>query len=182
MATKKKRKEATALTRCSGTMTESEYLGWIRSCLRAKSLRWKPRTDCIDAAKRPYNGPNKRQKWEVLCSICEQYFTLKEIVVDHYPHEAGSILSIEDVGPFAERLFCEVDNLRCLCRLCHRKHTLASAQDITLEEAECEIWINDMLKNKEATKKLLTQYNLVCKNDAQRKEALKQIYQTVKEK
>jgi hypothetical protein len=123
-------------TRCGGLMTESAWLAWIRSALRAKSLRWPPRARAIELSRRAYKGPNKLQKWEVVCRICEKWFKLKEIVVDHFPHAAGSILSVEDIGPFANNLFCEVDNLRTLCKNCHDIHTLAEKQGVSFSEAE----------------------------------------------
>lgn len=133
-------------TRCSGTMTESAYLSWIRSALRSKSLRWPPRAEALVAARRKYTGENKLQKWEYLCKICSQWFKAKEVVVDHFPVAAGSILSVEDIGPFAQNLFCEVDNLRCLCVQCHSVHSIADAKGITFEEAKIEQQIIAILK------------------------------------
>lgn len=123
-------------TRCGGTMTESAYLAWIRSALRSKSLRWPPRNAAIERARRPYKGPNKLQKWEVECAICNEWFKLKEICVDHHPKPAGSILSVEDIGAFVNNLYCEVDNLRVLCDPCHSIHTLAEKEGVSFEEAK----------------------------------------------
>lgn len=121
--------------RCSGTMTEAQYLAWIRSALRSKWLRWPPRAQAIEAARRPYEGPNKLQKYEVQCAICKEWFKQKEIEVDHWPHDAGSILTVEDIGPFVGRLYCETDNLRAVCKPCHSIHTYAQKEGITFEEA-----------------------------------------------
>ncbi len=159
-------------------MTESAYLGWIRSALRSKSLKWKPRTDCILAARRPYKGPNKLQKWEVNCAICNGWFKLKETIVDHHPHAAGSILSVEDIGPFSERLFCEVSNLRCLCVFCHRTHTLASSKDITWEDAVVEGKVNDIMKDKVKMVALFKQHGYTdasTSNSTKRKAVLTEI-------
>jgi hypothetical protein len=132
--------------RCSGTMTESQYLAWIRSALRSKSLKWKPRSDCINAARRPYKGSNKLQKWEVECALCKNWFKLKEIHVDHFPKEAGSILSVDDIGQFCNNLFCEITNLRCLCESCHSVHTLASRNNISWDEALLEKDVNHIMR------------------------------------
>lgn len=132
--------------RCNGTMTESQFLAWVRSALRSKSLRWPPRNTCLELARRPYKGPNKRQKWEYECAICKNYFNAKEVAVDHYPKEAGSILSVADVGEFVNNLYCEVDNLRCLCKECHDIHTLASKNGITFKEARIEKEILAIMK------------------------------------
>lgn len=116
-------------------MTESAYLAWIRSALRSKSLRWKPRNEALKLARRAYKGSNKAQKWEYFCSLCREWFIAKQVVVDHYPIEAGSILSIEDVGAFANNLFCETENLRVLCKPCHDVHTLSSKSGMSFQEA-----------------------------------------------
>ena len=124
------------LVRCGGTMTESQYLAWIRSALRSKSLRWPPRAEALKRARRAYKGTNKLQKWEFQCSICGEWFKAKEVVVDHFPVAAGSILSVEDIGPFANNLYCEVDNLRVLCKPDHDVHTLAEKTGMSFEEAK----------------------------------------------
>lgn len=171
------RQSKAPLTRCNGTMTESAYLAWIRSALRSKSLRWEPRNTALHLARRPYSGPNKRQKWEYQCALCLEWFTLKEVVVDHYPEEAGSILSVEDIGPFAERLYCEVDNLRVLCEWDHRVHTLQSSKNISREEAILEIRVNDTMKDKKKTLSILQQHGYTnATNDEKRKAALKEIF------
>jgi hypothetical protein len=133
-------------TRCSGTMTESAYLAWIRSALRSKSLRWPPRNEALEAARRPYKGDNKRQKWEYACAICKEWYNAKQVVVDHYPKAAGSILSVEDIGPFAENLFCETSNLRVLCSPCHDVHTLAEKNSISFEQAVIEKQVIEICK------------------------------------
>ena len=134
------------LTRCGGTMTESAYLAWIRSALRSKSLRWPPRNAALVAARRPYKGSNKLQKWEFKCAICESYFKAKEVVVDHWPEAAGSIIHFEDIGQFCNNLYCEVDNLRVLCKGDHDIHTLAEKQGISFEEAKVEKEILAIMK------------------------------------
>ena len=134
MATKRKE----PLTRCGSTMTESQYLAWIRSALRSKSLRWPPRGEALKLSRRAYKGSNKLQKWEHQCALCSKWWKAKEVVVDHFPVAAGSILSVADIGPFANNLYCEVDNLRVLCKECHDVHTLADKMGISFEDAAIE--------------------------------------------
>lgn len=142
MTTKKSDKK----TRCSGTMSESAYLAWIRSALRSKSLRWPPRNEALQLARRAYKGTNKLQKWEYFCKLCEDWFKAKEVVVDHFPKPAGSILSTADIGEFANNLYCEVNNLRVLCSTCHDCHTLSEKNGITFEEAKVQKEINNFMK------------------------------------
>lgn len=136
-------------TRCSGTMTEAQYLAWIRSALRSKWLRWQPRNDAIKAARRPYNGPRAMQKWECQCSICKEWFVQKLVEVDHFPHDAGSILDVNDIGPFVNRLYCETDNLRVLCKPCHKVYTLSQSKGISMEEARLEKRVTETLKRED---------------------------------
>lgn len=105
-------------TRCGGRMTESAYWSFVRSGLRQKSMRWAVKYDVLNAAKRPYTGEDKRTKNEYQCAICQQWFKMKEIEVDHIV-ETGSLKSAADLPRFVETLFCEADNLRVLCKNCH---------------------------------------------------------------
>ena len=119
---KKKRATKTEKTRNAGTMTESAFWSFIRSGLRQKSRFWKPITQCKMAARRAYNGPLKRQKFEYQCNVCNTWFPEKKINIDHII-PAGSLRSANDLPGFVERLFCEVDNLQCICESCHTKKT-----------------------------------------------------------
>jgi hypothetical protein len=175
MSSKKLKKAP--LERCGGTMTESQYLSWIRSALRSKSLRWPPRAEALKLARRAYKGPNKLQKWEYCCALCGEWWKMKDVIVDHHPVAAGSILSVEDIGPFANNLYCEVDNLRVLDKVCHDVHTLSEAHRITFEEARKLKVVIDLLKpaNKSKMQALLDEHGYVCKNPAQRRAALSEI-------
>lgn len=112
----------TPKTRNAGTLTESAFWSFIRSALRQKSRWWKPITQCKLKARRPYKGPNKRQKFEYQCNQCKNYFPDKKINVDHII-PAGSLQCANDLPGFVERLFCEIDNLQVLCSSCHDKKT-----------------------------------------------------------
>ena len=101
-----------------GTMTESAFWGMIRSSLRQKSRWWKPIQECKQKAKREYKGVNKRQKFEYKCNVCNKYFPEKEIQVDHII-PVGTLKCGKDLEIFVEKLFCELDNLQCICTSCH---------------------------------------------------------------
>lgn len=167
------RKPKGPLVRCSGTMTESQYLAWIRSALRSKWLKWPPRAEAINAARRVYRGPNKLQKWEVSCAICNKWYKLKEIEVDHYPHDAGSILTVADVGEFVNRLYCETTNLRVLCVPCHKVYTLSQSKGISMAEAAIEKQVNERMKDKKILAYLASYgYTGVSVSNATKRKAL----------
>lgn len=106
----------------SGTMTNAAFWSMIRSCLRNKSRHWKPIQECKLKARRKYTGPNKRRRWEYHCSNCNNYFPDGDVEIDHIL-PAGSLKCYSDLPGFVERLFCTVDNLRCVCKTCHLKIT-----------------------------------------------------------
>lgn len=109
-------------TRNNGTLTESAFWAFIRSALRNKSRYWKPITQTKMNARRPYSGPNKRQKFEYQCNHCKKWFAEKVINVDHII-PAGTLTCANDLPGFVERLFCETDNLQVLCESCHNIKT-----------------------------------------------------------
>jgi 5-methylcytosine-specific restriction endonuclease McrA len=123
MATKRKTaRKKVDKPRNAGTMSESAFWSFIRSGLRQKSRFWKPITQCKMAARRAYKGPLKRQKFEYQCNVCKDWFPDKKINVDHI-NPAGSLRSAQDLPGFVERLFCEIDNLQCICEKCHNVKT-----------------------------------------------------------
>jgi hypothetical protein len=159
-------------------MTESQWLAWVRSALRSKWLRWKPRADALRAAQEPYKGENKRQKFAYRCAMCNNLFSQKDVEVDHFPRDAGSILSVDDIGEFCNNLFCETDNLRVVCKICHSIYTLSQRNGISLEEARLQKQVIEICKDKQKTLAFLAanQYNVkTLTNAAKRREAVESI-------
>lgn len=116
-------KQRALKTRNAGTMTESAFWSWIRSALRKASMYWKPITQCRNNSRRAYKGALKRQKWEYQCNSCTKWFKATEVVVDHIK-PAGTLTKADDLPKFVEGLFCEVENLQTLCKVCHNKKSL----------------------------------------------------------
>ena len=89
--------------------------------MRQASIKWPPIAEAFKKNRRPYYGPNKRQKWEHQCELCGQWFARKECQVDHIDGVGtGSLRSFEELAAFAERLFCEADKLRVTCVQCNQ--------------------------------------------------------------
>jgi 5-methylcytosine-specific restriction endonuclease McrA len=110
-------------TRGAESMTESQFWSMIRASLRKSSQYWKPISVCRNKARRKYEGPKKKQKFEYLCNNCHKWFPLTTITVDHIV-PVGTLSSFEDLPGFVQRLFCETDGLQCLCEECHKQKTL----------------------------------------------------------
>lgn len=117
-----KKKKGLPRTRNHNTWTESEFWTMIRSALRRRTIYWKPISVCRDKSRRNYSGPNKRQKFEYQCNMCKEWFSGKNITVDHIT-PVGSLNCAEDLPNFVNVLFCEVENLQTLCQSCHDSKT-----------------------------------------------------------
>lgn len=109
-------------TRAGNRWTEAQFWQFIRSGLRQTAVRWPPRSEVLKHARRKYNGPDKRRKWEYQCSECERWLKQKEVQVDHRL-PCGKLNRWEDVERFMRRLFCEIDGLQVICKQCHERKT-----------------------------------------------------------
>ncbi len=128
MAVKKTTKSRVEKNRNSGTLSEAGFWSLIRSNLRNASRWWKPIAEAKKRAKRAKKNGG-RQKFEYQCNHCKEWFSEKEIAVDHIV-EAGSLTCGDDLKGFVERLFCEVEGFQILCNKridekesCHKKKT-----------------------------------------------------------
>ena len=110
-------------TRNGGKWTEAQYWGRVRSALRKAFAAWEPANQTLRRARRPYRGPNRRQKWEVQCNACEKWFPMARMCRDHIV-PAGSLKRPEDLAGFLERLTPEDPAaFQMLCDGCHKLKT-----------------------------------------------------------
>ena len=110
---------------------QPEFFTWLRSTLRAASRRYPTLYKALAAAKRPYKGPNTRQKVEYVCAMCKQGFPAKEVSIDHII-DAGSLKCWEDLQGFSQRLFCSLEELQVLCKKCHDSKSYSTKNNVTL--------------------------------------------------
>lgn len=102
--------------------TEARFWSFVRSALRAGFNRWPPKWKVLEAAKRPYKGKNKQQKWEYQCASCSQWVKGKDISVDHVT-PAGALSNYDHLVPFVQRLAVGTSKLQALCKSCHKAKT-----------------------------------------------------------
>jgi len=103
-----------------GSMTEAAFFGMIRSALRR--VRWTPKYEALNKAKRELKPKKGNQKYEYQCADCKKWFKGKEVQVDHII-PCGSLKGWDDLVCFAQRLYCEVELLQVLCKKCHQEVT-----------------------------------------------------------
>lgn len=115
-------------TRAGGEWTEAAFWGWLRSGLRKMSRRWPPiARQVMNKGRRPYIGPNKKQKFVYQCELCLGWFKHDDVQIDHIV-PCGQLKSWEDFSVFAQRLFDEGPGLRRLCTKCHDARKAEAAQ------------------------------------------------------
>lgn len=99
----------------------AKYRAFIRSAMRTAWNKWPPKYEVLLAARRKYQGANKKQKWEYQCCTCHLWVMGKDISVDHIvPWGSLEGLSLDVAW---RRLLVPASELQCLCRKCHDKKT-----------------------------------------------------------
>lgn len=113
---KKVKKERVLRTYCENTMTESEFFSGFRSYLRRI---WLFKSNARKSVlKKAFASTIKKYR----CSQCQAFFLKKDVEVDHIL-SVGQLKSFDDIKPFYEKLFCDADGLRVVCKTCHLKIT-----------------------------------------------------------
>lgn len=93
----------------------------IRAMLRRAWSKDPKRFDCLKENRRKYNGPNKRQRYEHQCNICNKWFKQDQVQIDHIIPCGGFDLTPESLGGFVLRMF--EGELQKVCGECHKKKT-----------------------------------------------------------
>lgn len=107
-------------TRNGGQWTEARYRSFIRGNLRRTTMRWGPIADCLKLA-RVSRGLYR-------CNSCGNHVEatikvggkrIKNVHVDHIKPIIDPDVGFVSWDDLINRMFCEADNLQCLCNDCH---------------------------------------------------------------
>lgn len=111
-------------TRNNGTWTDARFRSFIRSQLRAATMRWGPISDCLKSA--------RVERGLYHCAGCGQQVPstiksggrrVKNVHVDHISPIVDPDVGFVSYDEMIERMFCEADNLQVLCNDCHTVKT-----------------------------------------------------------
>ena len=103
--------------------SQARFFSFLRSALRGAYNRYPVKFDVLKAARRDYQGTDKRTKWQFKCAGCGEWFLASQVSVDHIV-PAGSLNTFADLPGFCERLFCGQEGLQVLCSaVCHKNKT-----------------------------------------------------------
>lgn len=96
---------------------------FIISVLRSGTRRYPPKYTTLNEAKteKKINKKTGRLAQHFLCALCEKEYVAKEVQVDHIEPVVKD--KFIDWNTYIPRLFCEQENLQCLCITCHKKKT-----------------------------------------------------------
>lgn len=119
--------------------TESAWWGYLRGCLRKAWSRNPIKLNLLKKKRKQIANPNPKGKketvWGFDCEVCNNTYIMAEGEVDHIVG-AGSLKSVNDIQGFVERLlFVTEDDLRLVCKPCHRAITYAEKEGISFEDA-----------------------------------------------
>lgn len=107
-------------TRNGSQWTEARFRSFIRSQLRAATMRWGPISDCLKDA--------RISRGEYACAGCGQTVPAsikvggrrtKNVHVDHIAPIIDPDVGFTTYDDLIERMFCEAPNLQVLCTECH---------------------------------------------------------------
>lgn len=115
--------------RASGSMSEAQYVTFVKGHLRRGSRFWKPISETIKKA--------KVARGHYLCNGCQQVVTnsiviegkrMKNIFCDHINPVVDPMTGFSGWNDFINNLFCEEQNLQLLCKACHDSKTKAERE------------------------------------------------------
>lgn len=120
--------------------TEAQWWGYVRGCLRKAWMRHPVKINKIKNTRKRIPNPNPKGRvkevWGGMCEECNSLFVQSQLEVDHII-PAGQLSSVEDIKPFFTRLvFVTEDDLRVVCKECHKAISLADRNGISVEEAK----------------------------------------------
>lgn len=114
---------------CGGTWTESKFNSFIKSGLRATSVRWPPRYQALaDAFDHQGINPATGRKAKLYrCKSCNNLFPSAQIEINHII-PVVPVTGFDNWDNVIKRMFCEKEHLEALCKPCHKSLTLAENQ------------------------------------------------------
>lgn len=108
-----------------GKWTEAKFHSFVKSALRAASRKWPPKYETINNAfvGTQVNASSGRLAKHFRCADCANSFPSSKIQVDHVHAIIDPKVGFTNWDDVVNAMFCEKDNLQCLCLDCHKTKT-----------------------------------------------------------
>ncbi|QHJ80983.1 MAG: HNH nuclease [Caudoviricetes sp.] len=106
--------------------TPAQRFSFIKAALRAGTIRFPPRYEVLNAAKRgkQINQETGRVAEHYQCAQCLGLFPAKLVVTDHI-EPVVPVTGFTSWDDIVSRMFCDTDGLQVLCKPCHKLKTQA---------------------------------------------------------
>lgn len=114
-------KQRVAKPKAGGRWSVARFRAFIKSLLRAGTMRWAPKYDALKAAfvKRGVNPKTGKLAKLHKCNHCSKLFPMNAVKVDHIKPVVDPNVGFVSWDMYIDRMFCEVENLQVLCDPCH---------------------------------------------------------------
>ena len=114
----------------SGQWTTARFNSFVKSALRAASRRWPPKYETLNASLVGVktNIRTGRKAKHFMCAQCAGEFVASDIQVDHINPIIDPETGFTSWDDVVNNMFCEKENLQCLCKACHKNKTAGERQ------------------------------------------------------
>lgn len=131
---------------------QTAFFAYLRGCLRKAWNNNPVKHSYIKKNRKKIPNPNpkgnRKEVWGFECESCGKDHVMKEGQVDHI-NPSGGLNDIEDIQGFVERLLVVTDDdIRLICKPCHRIITNMERYGHTYEEELIEMQVRDLKKLK----------------------------------
>lgn len=170
---------------CEGSpwKTEAAFWTWVRGVLR-KGWNVHPiKIEFINRFRKRIKNPVEKNRkrfpecWGMTCELCKKDTPQKDIQIDH-KGDSHSFTGLHDAASYMAHLFLiDYDSIRPLCTTCHKIVNNAQSKGLTFEESRIDKEVIRLTKkeNKQEMLDMLAKFKYSCKNQKERKAALKEI-------
>jgi len=112
---------------------DSKFKGFIIGLLRRGSMRWKPAQEAINEVKEIYYIESKKGKKlrrvKFRCNICKQFYSRKEIQLDHIEPVVNTKTGWESWDSYINRMFTNKSGYQVLCKGCHLEKSKSEREE-----------------------------------------------------
>ena len=157
--------------------TKARFFSWLRGCLRGgvwnkypPKLMYK-KSLCQVPSPEWYKG---RAKYGGVCALTGDWNVQSKMEVDHI-HGNVSLNDWSDVLPFIQHLCAQKNNMQVVSKEAHKVKSYAERMGMSFEDAQLEKQVIATLKDKRETARLLRENRMIAKNDAERRQKVREI-------
>lgn len=130
--------------------TEGKFITWIRGVLRKGWSKHPLKLEYIKRFRKRIKNPNPKGKvpevWGMNCEKCKVDTVQANIEIDH-KGEQGKFTTMSEIEGYARHLFMiTYDDIRAVCKTCHKIISHSQRKDLSFEDAAIEKEVISIMK------------------------------------